>query len=69
MRERAGIITLRVRRIELCDKFAEKAAWSGHFSARFLQQEGRISERNERRDIFREFKAETDRLKNSPLFY
>ena len=35
MRERAGVTTLRARRTELCDKFAQKALGSGRFSRWF----------------------------------
>ena len=42
MRDRAGITTHQARRVELCDKFAEKAATSGRFSeAWFPLREGR----------------------------
>ena len=68
MREKAEVTTLRARRIEMCDKFAEKAAHSGRFSCWFPLTEGRQSARNGG-EKYREFTARTDRLNSSPLFY
>ena len=69
MRERAGVTTLRARRIEMCDKFAEKAAKNPMFFRWFPEKEGRMSARGGNSEKYKEFTARTDRLKNSPLFY
>ena len=68
MRKRAEVTTLRARRIEMADKFAEKAAVSGRFSRWFPDAGGRRSGRNVV-EKYKEFTARTDRLNNSPLFY
>ena len=65
MREKAGITTHREKRIQLCDKFAEKAAGGGRFGW-FPRREGRTGRQGE---THREFPARTERLFNSPLFY
>ena len=69
MRKRAGITTLRARRVEMCDKFAEKAAGNPMFLRWFPPREGRTSARAGGGAKFKEFAARTDRLMNSPLFY
>ena len=51
--------------MELCDKFAEKAAGSGRFGW-FPERTGRSGRHGE---TYQEFPARTDRLFNSPLFY
>ena len=52
MRERAGVVTLRERREELCDKFASKCTKSERFSGWFPK---RIRARNTRAgDIYQE---------------
>ena len=66
MREKAGVATHRARRIEMCDKFASKAAGSARFSAWFPLREGRGGRHAE---TYREFPARTDRLYNTPLYY
>ena len=66
MRERAGITTLRQRRIEQCDKFALKAAGSERFQEWFPLKGGRPT-RNA--DKYLEEYARCDRLRNSPVFY
>ena len=68
LREKAGISTLRQRRIELTDKFAVKCAASERFAAWFPIREGRSSGRNAGLK-YREDFAKCDRLRNSPLFY
>ena len=65
MREKAGITTHRARRIELCDKFATKAAANPRFDW-FPLRTGRSGRHAE---TYRELPARTDRLFNSPLFY
>lgn len=69
MRERAEITTHRARRIELCDKFAEKAAASVRFNSWFPPRTGRQGGRRGGGETYQEFTARTDRLHNSPLFY
>ena len=65
MRQKAGVTTHRARRIELCDKFAEKAAANPRFDW-FPQRTARSGTRG---DVYQEFQALTDRLYNSPLYY
>lgn len=67
LREKANIQTLRNRRIEQCDKFAEKCAASPRFSSWFPLKQGRRSARSA--EVYKEEYARCDRLKNSPLFY
>ena len=67
LRQKAGVETLRQKRIDLTDKFARKAANSLRFGKWFPRNEGGRVVRH--RDEFKEFHAKTDRLKNSPLFY
>ena len=66
MREKAGISTHRARRVELCDKFAAKAAGNPRFHAWFPPRTGRSGRKGE---DFHEFQARTDRLFYSPLYY
>ena len=66
MREKAGVTTHRARRIELCDKFAEKASRNPRFSGWFPPRMGRSGRHGEE---FLEQQARTDRLFNTPLFY
>ena len=66
MRDEAGITTHRARRIELCDKFAEKASGSPRFGEWFPLRTGRSGRHG---DLFQELNARTDCLFNSPLFY
>ena len=68
MREMAGVTTLRARRIQLCDKFAEKAAANPRFQRWFPPRAGRQGTRRGG-EVYQEFTARTDRLQNSPLFY
>ena len=65
MREKAGITTHRARRIEMCDKFAHKAAGNPRFDW-FPVRTGRSGRHGE---PYQEFQARTDRLYNSPLYY
>ena len=58
--------THRERRIELCDKFAEKAAANPRFADWFAERTGRSGRHGEQ---YQELPARTDRLFNSPLFY
>ena len=65
MRQKAGVTTHRARRIELCDKFAQKASTNPRFDW-FPERVGRSGRRAE---TYQEFQARTDRLFNSPLYY
>ena len=66
MRKKAGITTHRARRIELCDKFAHKAANNPRFAEWFPL---RVARSGRHGDKYQEMSARTDRLYNSPLFY
>ena len=66
MREKAGVTTHRARRIEMCDKFAQKAAHSPRFESWFPRRVGRSGRHGEE---YQELQARTDRLFNSPLYY
>lgn len=67
LREKAGLQTLRARRINLTDKFAQKCVASDRFKHWFPLKEGRISARSS--GLYREDFAKCNRLKNSPVFY
>ena len=67
LRQLSGLKTLRERRIELCDSFARKCVASERFRSWFPLNNARRSGRNS--EIYKEFQAKNDRLKNSPLFY
>lgn len=68
MRDRAGVTTLRQRRIDLCDSFAEKCLKSVRFCKWFP---GKLAPRRSARgtEIYMKEYARCDRLRNSPLFY
>ena len=66
MRERADVTTLRARRIEQCDRFAEKSRMNPCFEHWFPERAGRQGRHAEQ---YQEFTARTDRLNNSPLYY
>ena len=69
MREMAGVPTLRQRRTELCDKFAQKLLKNPRFAHWFpLRRAARTSaSRNPER--YQEEYARCSRLVNSPVFY
>ena len=69
MREKSGLPTLRNRRVELCDKFAEKAAASTRFGRWFPLKQSRRSTRNQGSERYAESFARCERLKNSPVFF
>lgn len=70
LRELAGVMTLRARREELCDKFAAKLVENPLFSHWFPIKQTTTSTRNVvKQEKYVEFKARCDRLNNSPLFY
>ena len=66
MREMAGVTTLRARRVELCDKFIDKAKANPRFAGWFPEKTGR---QGRNREIYQELTARTDRLNNTPLFF
>ena len=67
MRDLAGVTTLRERRIQTYNKFAEKCLGNSRFSRWFpLRNAGRTG--NQKGEIFKEEYARCDRLKNSPIF-
>ena len=59
MRDRAGVTTLRARRIEMCDAFAEKALGNEAFQRWFPLKEGRVSSRKGVPEKFKEMTART----------
>ena len=65
MREKAGVSTHWQRRIELCDKFAAKAAANPAFERWFPLRQARSGRHAEQ---YHELPSRTDRLFNSPLF-
>ena len=67
MRERAGITTLRQRRLELSDKFAEKCIKNPRFAGWFPRKVAGRATRNQ--DQYLEEFARCDRLKNTPVYY
>ena len=67
LRAKAGIKTLRARRIEHCDSFARKCASNPRFMHWFPLKENRNTTRNPEK--YQEFYARCDRLRNSPLHY
>ena len=67
LRQKAGIDTLRDRRISLTDNFAAKCVGNPRFKKWFPPATGRRSGRSQEK--YREEFAKNDRLKNSPLFY
>ena len=66
MREMAGVPTLRARRIELVDKFIEKARCNPKYDRWFPKRTGR---QGRNREEYLEITARTDRLNNTPLFF
>ena len=66
MRQKAGICTLRDRRITLCDRFAAKAAADPVFKKWFPLKAGRQTRTSMK---YEEKYARCDRLKNSPIFF
>ena len=68
MRDRSLVTTLRRRRIEAVDKFADKCLGNERFAAWYpLRQSGRSG--NRCGEMYLEEHARCDRLKNSPIFY
>ena len=70
LRSMAGIVTLRSRREELCDKFAAKCLKNPRFQHWFPRKTTRRSSRaGPSSEVFLESKARCSRLANSPLYY
>ena len=70
MREKAGVKTLRQRRIDACDAFAAKYLQSENFKKWFPKREiARSGARNRPGETFVEEFARCDRLRNSPVFF
>ena len=67
LKERAGVTSLRDRRIDICDKFADKCIRNERFSHWFPRNEGGRKTRS--KDIYKEEFARCHRLYNSTLFY
>ena len=68
LREMAGVQTLRARRIEHSDKFANKAVHDPHFRKWFPKKNVRASTRNNP-ETYKEDYARCERLRNSPIHY
>ena len=68
LREKAGVETLRERRVKHCDSFAAKCAASARFGPWFARNPDRVT-RGNRAELYQEKFARCDRLKNSPLFF
>ena len=69
MREQSGLVTLRDRRVELCDKFVTKCLSNDKFSHWFPLKNTRRSTRNKgNAEEYQEERARCSRLQNSPLF-
>ena len=68
MRSRAGVTTLRQRRIEQCDKFAALALKNGRYAHWFPKKTARSSSRCSTEKFLEKF-ARCSRLQNSPLYY
>ena len=67
LREKAGLSTLRKRRIDHIDKFAKKTAANPRFAHLFPLKHSRAASRSG--EIYLEEYARCDRLRNSPLFF
>ena len=69
MRARAALPTLRARREELCDKFANKCLGNDYFKHWFPEKTTRRSSRRPDAEKYIEKTARCKRLFNSPLYY
>ena len=70
MRKRAGVTTLRQRRIELSDKIVAKCIKKPRFSGWFpLNDKGRSSARLKNKEPYQEKFSRCERFRNSPVFY
>ena len=68
MREKAGIETLRARRVAHCDNFAQKCLDNPRFRAWFPLRRARAT-RVSAREKYMEFFARCERLRASPLYF
>ena len=68
MRERAGVSTLRQRRIEICDKFAVKCLGNQTFSDWFPEKKSVWPGQRKKEKYVEEY-ARCDWLVNLPIFY
>ena len=68
LRIKAGVPTLRQRRIDLVDKFAEKCAANSRFARWFPKRPGMRAASRSKEKYLESF-ARCDRLRNSPLHY
>ena len=70
MRKKAGVTTLRQRRIDLIDKFASKCLKNPRFSSWFpLKDNGRTLRGPAAKEKYKETFAHCERLRNSPVHY
>ena len=69
MRDRAGVTTLRERRVELCDKFASKCLKSDRFRHWFPRRVPQRVTRVRPNEQYIESFARCERLRNSPLHF
>ena len=70
MRQKAGILLLRGRQIDQCDKFAAKCLSTPRFQHWFLLKMKRTSQRAAKcPEKFREEEVKCNRLYNSPFLY
>ena len=67
LREKAGVTTLRARRIEHCDLFVERCLKSDRFRSWFPLRAGRRSARSKAQ--YHESFARCDRLRDTPLHF
>ena len=67
MRRKAGVSTLRQRRVDQCDKFSAACIKGGRFSHWFPRKTGRRSSRGG--EQYLESFARCKRLQDSPLFF
>ena len=69
MRKRAGVTTLRQRRVEQSDKFAKSCLTSDRFGSWFPKRSTRSSGRVRGTETYLEQFARCERLRNSPVFF
>ena len=68
MRDRASVTTLRARRIEAADKFANKCLGNSRFAHWFPRKES-VRSGMQGGEIYQEERARCNRLCDSPIFY
>ena len=69
LREMADIPTIRARRTELCDKFAQKCLGSSRFSGWFPLKGGVRASTRIAGEKYKETFARCERLRSSPLYF